>query len=350
MAKYRVGIFGVGDVAIQYANAVQSNPLTELVAAVSRDKIKTEGRLKNNGMDQVEVLNDYDELVSQKGLDIIVNTGPHQMHAIETIKAAEAGIHVMFEKPVGMNFKEVLDVYNTVKASGIKTQQGTPLIFNPYMKNLQKMIDDGHLGKLFYLQADHAHTLDHWPGLSWGGNKRKGGPSAPLVTGIHAVTALRRLGGEIEEVCGYQTWGHKKNYEYAPTFTAVLKFKSGAIGNISSTYEAESPYIRDFVIHGSKGSIRNDTFFLKELFPGQTDWQKFETTLPDSGAVSTHSFQDLWDDFIDAIDNDRPSAVNIVDTLKTHEICYAITESMEKGKIVKLPLSDYLHSPGAGPR
>jgi len=340
MAKYSVGIFGVGDAAIQYALAVQSNPLTELVAAVSRDRVKTGERLKNIGMEQVEVLNDYNDLISNKGLDIIINTGPHQMHAQETIKAAEAGIHVMFEKPVGMTFKEVQDVYHAVKASGIKTQQGSPLIFNPYMKNLLKLIDDGYLGKLFYLQADHAHTLDHWPGLSWGGDKRKGGPSAPLVTGIHAVAALRRLGGEVEEVCGYQTWGHKLNYEYAPTFAAVLKFKSGAIGNISSTYEAESPYIRDFVIHGSKGSVRNDAFFLKELFPGQTDWQKFETTLPDSGDVSSHSFRDLWDDFIDAIDNDRPSAVNIEVTLKTHEICYAITESMENGKIVKLPLAD----------
>jgi len=169
MARYKVGIFGVGDAAIQYALAVQSNPLTELVAAVSRDKVKTGKRLTNIGMDQVAILKDYDDLVRQKGLDIIINTGPHQMHAQETIKAAEAGIHVMFEKPVGMSFKEVQDVYSAVQGSGIKTQQGSPLIFNPYMKNLQKLIDDGHLGKLFYLQADHAHTLDHWPGLSWGG-------------------------------------------------------------------------------------------------------------------------------------------------------------------------------------
>jgi len=336
--KYNVGIFGVGNAGIQYANAARSNPLTELVAAVGRDKSKTQERLENNGMGDVEVLNDYDQLIGLDGLDIIINSGPHQMHAQETIKAAKAGIHVLFEKPAGMTFQEVQEVHQVVTSSGVKTQQGTPLLFNPYMRNLRKLVDDGHLGKLFFLQADHVHTLDWWPGLSWGGDKRRGGPSAPLVTGIHAITALHQLGGEVDEVCAYQTWGHLTNYEYAPTFTAILKFSNGAIGNMSSTYEATSPYIRDFAIHGSKGSIRNDTFFLKELFPGQTDWQRFETDMPDSGAVSSHSFSELWDDFVDAIDSDRPSSVDIDVTLKTHEICYAITESMETGKIVKLPL------------
>ena len=337
--KYKAGIFGVGAAAIEYINAINNNPISTVVAAVGRDKTKTERKLAGLGIEGCEVLENCDEMINRKDIDIIVNTGPHQMHAEETIKAANAGKHVLFEKPAGMSLEEVVKVYETVKRCGIKTQQGTPILLNPYVRNVLKLIDEGLIGKIFYIQAGNAHELGPWwNGWTWGGNKRVGGPSAVLVTGIHAIAFLMRCAGEVEEVSGYQTWGHRDDFEYAPTFTASLKFKNAAVGSTYSTYENKSPYSRNFIIHGTKGSIIDDKYYLEELFPGQTGWQKFTTIMPDSGAVSHHAFKELVGDFIDAIENDRPALVNIEETLKVHEVCFAITEAIETGKIVKLPL------------
>ena len=248
----------------------------------------------------------------------------------------------MVEKPLGMTFEEVLEVYKAIKKSGVKTQQGTPILYNLFVLNVLKLIDDGHLGKVFYIEADNSHNLRaDWGGWKWGHNTKKGGPSAVVSTGIHAIAFLRRCAGEVEEVFGYQTWGWKKEYEYGPTFTAVLKFKNGAIGNTYSTYENVSPYARNFIVHGTKGSIMNDKYYIKDLFPGQSGWQKFNTVMPSSGAVSHHAFGDLVNNFVDSIENNKPSAVNIEESLKIHEICYAITKSIETGKIVKLPFMNY---------
>jgi hypothetical protein len=52
-----------------------------------------------------------------------------------------------------------------------------------------------------------------------------------------------------------------------------------------------SPYDMNFIVRGSKGSVRNENFFMKEMFPGQAGWQSFETVMPDSGAVSHHPFK-----------------------------------------------------------
>lgn len=336
---YKAGIFGVGAAAAEYMSALNSNSRSTVVAAVGRDATKTANRLSELGIEGCDVLNDYDELVRRKDIDIIVNTGPHQMHAAETIKAANAGKHVMFEKPAGMSLSETVKVYEEVKKCGVKTQQGTPILFNPYVLNVLKLLDEGLLGNIFFIEAGNAHELGPWwNGWTWGGNKRVGGPSAVLVTGIHAIAFLMRCAGEIEEVSGYQTWGHRQDFEYAPTYIASLKFKNGAVGSTYSTYENKSPYSRNFMIHGTKGSIVDEKFYLEELFPGQTGWQRFTTIMPDSGAVSHHAFKALVDDFIDAIDNDRPALVNIDETLKIHEVCFAITEAIETGKIVKLPI------------
>ena len=338
--KYNVGVFGIGAAAREYIKAFEKNAATQVVAAVGRDAAQTGQRMRDIGLDKCIVYKTYDEMIDDEELDIIVNTGPHQMHAAEIIKAADKGMHVMFEKPAGMNFAEVMQVYDAVTLNGVKSQQGTPILLNPFVKNALKFIQDDMLGEIFYIQAGNSHELGPWwNGWTWGGNMIKGGPSAVLVTGIHAIAFMMKCAGDVEEVSGYQTWGHRDDFEYAPTFTASLKFKSGAVGSTYSTYENRSPYTRNFIIHGTKGSIYDDKFFLKESFPGQADWQKFSTIMPDSGAVSHHAFEDLVNDFIDAIVNDTQTLVNIEETRKIHEVCFALTEALETGKIVKLPLN-----------
>ncbi|PKL20015.1 MAG: hypothetical protein CVV48_15120 [Spirochaetae bacterium HGW-Spirochaetae-4] len=339
MKKLRAGVFGFGDVAVEYVKALRENSHVDVAAIVGHDPIRTREKVGRLGID-IKVLDTFEQMVQQKDIDIIVITSPHFMHAQETMLAAQAGKHIICEKPIGMDFQEMKRVHKAVKAAGVQFQCGMVLRWNPYIETLKNMIGRGMFGDIFYMEFDYFHKLTSaWNGFSWGGQNRSGGPSASLVAGIHAVDLMRYLGGEVEDVYANGTCGHRTDFEYPPTYIATLKFKNGAVGKTSCSFETESPYLVNSLIHGSKGSVVQDRFFTKEIFPGQTGWQKFETIMPDSGAVSHHPFRFLVNDFIDAIVNERPSMLNIDETYKTHELCMAIDTSIATNGKVTLPLA-----------
>jgi predicted dehydrogenase len=339
MAKFKAGVVGIGDVAGEYIKSLNANPLAEVVAVVGRDYNKTKSKISEMEI-SCKILSTFEELLSMADIDLIVITSPHHLHNQAAIAAARAGKHIICEKPIGMNFAELSSLKDTVHSNSVIFQSGLVLRWNPYIKNLKNLVERDSLGKIFYMEADYCHELGPWwNGFSWGGQKKSGGPSASLVAGIHAVDLVRYICGEVKEVQAYGTWGHRDDFGYAPTYVAIMKFENGAVGKTSCSFEIESPYDMNFILHGSKGSVRNDNFFIKDLFPGQTGWQKFETVMPDNGAVSHHPFKYLVDDFLEALDKGRPPMLNIDEMFRTHELCMAIDLSIETGKPVKLPLN-----------
>ncbi len=338
MAKYGVGVFGIGDVAKEYIKAVNNNPLSEVVAVVSRDQKKTEKKIRNMDL-SCDVLKSYDELVQRKDIQILVLTSPHFLHANEAIQAARLGKHVVCEKPIGMTWAEICRVRDEIHKAGVKFQNGLALRWNPFVANVRNLIKKGVFGKLFYIEVDYFHGLGPWwNGFTWGGQKKSGGPSASLVAGIHAADMLRYLCGEIAEVRAYGTRGHRDDFEYWPSYIATVQFKDGSIGKTSCSFEIESPYLMNFILHGSGGSVVNDRFYFKDTFPGQMGWQQFNTIMPDSPSVSHHPFRHLIDDFMNCVDTGGETVLNIEETFKTHELCVAIDRAMETGDTVHLPL------------
>jgi predicted dehydrogenase len=269
----------------------------------------------------------------------VVITTPHHLHYRPIIEAARAGKHVVVEKPIGMNWQEITEVGEVIRKTGVKFQCGLVLRFNPFVENLRRLIETGAVGDIFHLEVDYFHSLRAaWGGFQWGVHKRSGGPSASLVAGIHAVDLLRYLCGEVGEVAAYSTTAVRTDFEYAPSYLAAVQFENGAIGKSSCSFETRSPYLLNLLLHGTKGSVFNEKFYLKGLFPGQTGWQCFETVMPDSPAVSHHPFQELIDDFLLAVDTGGQSRNNIEEMVRTHELCVAIDRSMESGDKTRLPL------------
>ena len=149
---------------------------------------------------------------------------------------------------------------------------------------------------------------------------------------------LYHFGGEVEEVFAYGTFGHRQDYEYEPTYAAVVKFKNGKIGKTGCSFENECPYVMNIVLHGSRGSVLNEKFYAKDWFPGQEGWQQFNSTFLDSGDVAHHPFQGMVDDLATALLEDKEATANIREAYRSHEICLAIDRSIETGQVVKLPL------------
>ena len=166
--------------------------------------------------------------------------------------------------------------------------------------------------------------------------------SSLLSAGCHAVDALRWfMGGEIVEVCQYATKGGGvdfSDYEYDPTSCTICKFDDGRIGKVASSIECLQPYVFNINLVGTQGTIKNNQLFSKTKFPGQTGWVEVPTILPDSGDVSHHPFTSEVAHLVDCIRFDRESHVNVADSFKTHEICFAADLSAAEGRPVQLPL------------
>jgi predicted dehydrogenase len=340
MKTYGVGVFGIGWVAGEHIKAYGQNPHLKVMALASRRRQSAQAARDKMGLD-CDVMDAFDELLSRDDIDVIDICSPNVLHAEEAVAAAEAGKHVVIEKPIAMNLRELEAIRDAIGKAKVKSQVGFVLRWNPHIQSVRGMIDKGGLGDLYYTEVDYYHEIGPWwSGWTWGAATRKGGPSASLVAGCHAVDLLRYFGGDVEEVFAYGAFGHRKDYEYEPTYAAVVRFRSGKIGKTGCSFENECPYVLNILLHGDKGSVLNEKFYTKEWFPGQKGWQPFNTTFADSGDVAHHPFRGMVDDLALAIVEDREAGVGIEEAYKSHELCLAIDRSIETGQPVRLPLAD----------
>ena len=339
MKQYGVGVYGIGWVAGEHVKAFARNPHTRVAALASRRQSSAQAKKDELALD-CDIEADFEALLARDDVDIIDICTPNVLHADEAVRAAAAGKHVVIEKPIAMNLEELIAVKQAVVKAGVKSQVGFISRWNPHVRSIRSMIDKGGLGEIYYVEIDYYHEIGPWwSGWNWAVNTRAGGPSATLVAGCHAVDLLSYFGGEVEEVFAYGTFGHRKDYEYEPTYAAVIRFRNGKIGKTGCSFENECPYVMNIILHGSKGSVLNERFYSKEWFPGQEDWQAFRSTFLDSGDVVHHPFQEMVDDLADALVHDGQTLADIHSAYASHEICLAIDRSIETGQPVRLPLS-----------
>jgi predicted dehydrogenase len=337
--KLGVAIHGVGQVAYAHAASWLKNPHARIVSVSSRRKESAQRLVDKLGLD-CAVGDDFDALLRDDRVDIINISGPNQVHAPQGIAAAEAGKHLLMEKPMVITMEENRALRDAVAKAGVKSVVSFVLRWNPLFMNLKSLLASGAIGTLFYVEVDYWHGISPtwYRGWEWAHTKKTGG-STMLLGGCHAIDALRWFAGEeVVEVTAYAN-NHKGHFEYDANVVAILRFQSGAIGKTSALFDAEMPYSFNIDLVGTDGTLRDNRIWAKKLLPGQTGWTPMTTILPDSGAVDHHPFDAEMSHLVDCILQDRESHCNIADAYHTHEICLAIDRSIEAGgRPVTLPL------------
>lgn len=335
--KMGVAVHGAGWVAGEHIKAYTNNPHTEVRVISSRREGSARKKREEAKLD-CDILTNYDEVVARKDIDIISICTPNNLHPIETIKAAQAGKHILIEKPVAIDLDSLNQMAAVVKKAKVKTVVSFVLRWNPLVRTLKAMIEDGALGELFYAETDYWHNIGDWyTGYRWAITREQCG-SAMLFSGCHAIDCLRYLAGEIVEVSAYSCRGPESEYAYEPMTVAILKLANGGVGKVSVCFVGKLPYRFNIDLLGSKGSARNNQI-ISDKYPGQTDFVTIPTVLPDSSDVAHHEFQAEIDHFVDCILKDEESHVNLADAVKTHQVALAIDQSAAEHRPVKLPLA-----------
>ncbi len=336
-----VAIQGAGNVSTEHLRAYLANPHVEVVAVGSRTREGAERKARQVGLDpaKLRLYDDYAALLADPRVDALSICTPPARHPQETILGAQAGKHMLIEKPVATSPEELRGMDAAVRQAGVKTVVSFVLHWNPLVVTIKQLLADGAFGEPFFVQTAYWHnTLQHgYPGAKPG--PRTGPISTMLGGGCHAVDMARYLmGSDVVQVSALAKDADARNASPANT-AALVKFANGAMGYVSACSEQWMPYVFNIELFGPDGAIRLNKFYSRKL-PGATGWIEIPTITPDSGDVEHHPFKGEIDHFVDCIRSGQESHVNLRDAVNTHEVCFAADRSAAAGGApVALPLT-----------
>ena len=338
MKKYGVMIVGTGWVSGEHIRAFEMNDHAQVAAIVSRRYEKGRAKADEYGLGECcRVYTDYDEALKDPNVDVVVICTPNDMHCEQTVKAARAGKHILIEKPVALTWEDTLHMQAAVSKAGVKTLVGYVLHYNPLFMAAKKLQSE-FIGKLFYAEADYFHrVMSDIPCYEWTCKKSVGGSSL-LAGGCHAVDAVRWfVRDEVESVYA-QSSKLRTDLEFDGTISIILKFLSGAVAKIGSSYDIISPYVFNLHLCGDKGTLWNDRLWSPGVITEQRDYMQLPVLTPNSGDVQHHPFPEEAAHFVDCIINDRETDCPLSDAVKTQEVVFAADRSALTGEAVRLPM------------
>jgi len=245
--KVRWGILGTAKIALaKVIPALQRSRWCEIVAIASRDLAKAKAAASE--LNIAKAYGSYEELLADESVEVVYNPLPNHLHVPYTIKAAEAGKHVLCEKPIALNAAEARTLLVLRERTGVRIQEAFMVRTHPQWLETRRLIQTGRIGTLrsitgffSYCNADPANIRNH---LELGGG-------ALMDIGCYPITISRWMfAAEPHRVLGL--------IERDPVFgtdtltTGVLKF---AQGHSTFTCSTRLPPYQRMIFFGTEGRI-----------------------------------------------------------------------------------------------
>jgi predicted dehydrogenase len=341
MDQLKVGIVGLGWVAGAHINVFKNVEGATVTAVCSRRDLD-ETKLEQEYGLPLTTYQDYEDMLADESLDIIDICTPHPLHPEQAIAAAQAGKHIIIEKPIGLSYEDARSVGEEIAKAGVRACVCFEIRFSSQATSIRSVLDRDLVGTLHYGEVDYYHGVGPWYAqFPWNVKKDMGGSSL-LTAGIHALDLLLwYMGGEVEEVTTYSSKSKSatyESYEYDPTTVTLLKFSDGSVGKVASVIDCLQPYYFHVHLVGSEGSVLDNKFYSTRIKGTSKDrWSRLGTPLVDSGDVDDHTYQPQFQSFVESIKEDQPMELtNFEQALASHKVAYAADRSAETGRPVKL--------------
>jgi predicted dehydrogenase len=340
MKKHKVGIIGYGWVAGAHIAAINATGRAEARAVCSSRPLDSADLSRRHGS-EIEVFGDVASML-KSDIDVVSICSFPQDHASQAIAAARAGKHLIIEKPLALNPKDLRRVVQAVADAGVKTCVCFECRYSSQFLATKAVIDRGLLGKIHYGEIDYYHGIGPWYGqFRWNTRKDTGGSSL-LSAGCHALDALLLcMGDKVDSVSSLATQSANQDfakYEYPTTSVTILKFKDGRVGKTASVIDCLQPYYFHVHLVGSQGSLLDNKFHSAELGGlNKAKWSELSMKLLDSGDVSDHPYQTQFQSFFESLSAGKEMPLtSLADAARTHEIIFAADQSAATGRPVRL--------------
>lgn len=226
--------------------------------------------------------NHWQAVVEDPDVDLVVITTPNCTHAEIVVAAAEAGKHIVCEKPISTNIDDSRRMAEAVEKAGVLSLVDFIYRRCPIQEHVRKMINSGELGEMlsFRAQFDASYCADPNKPMTWRQYKEFAGTGALGDLTSHLVSLSDMLVGDtmgkIKSVCA--VWdkpyakrpkgpeGELVDVENEDQIYILLKYENGRIGQMSSSrITVEKPCALGYEVQGSKGIVQYDVQRLNEM-------------------------------------------------------------------------------------
>ncbi len=250
MQAIRVGILGAARITPKAVLApAQVLPSVEIVACAARDRARAEAFASKHAIETV--YDDYAALVTSPGVGLIYNPLPINHHAEWTIKALEAGKHVLCEKPFAMNLGEAKAMLDAAKTSGKRLIEAFHHRYHPAFETCLNWVRSGKIGDVRKIDAVFkVHIKDNGQEIR---HRVETGGGSMMDLGCYPLHwALAVIGSEPEKI--------EAKADLTPTgvderMQAELTFSGGASARLESSMAAGEAFQAGMTITGTKGEI-----------------------------------------------------------------------------------------------
>jgi predicted dehydrogenase len=341
MKKHNVGIIGYSWAATAHIGAIQGTQKGQVTAVWSSRPLSSEELSTRHGT-PIRVYSDLKAMLSSADIDVVDITSYPNQHAEQFIEAARHGKHIIIEKPLAVDWNEIVQMKKALAEARVRTCVCFECRFSSQFLATKAVIDSGLLGKLHYGEVDYYHGIGPWYGqYRWNTRKDMGG-SALLTAGCHALDALLLcMNDAVDEVTSYATQSASPlftPYEYQTSATTILRFKGGSIGKTAAVVDCLQPYYFHTHLVGSEGSLLDNKFHSQKVAGlNRHAWSQLSMRMLDSGDVADHPYQTQFQAFFDALDagKDMP-LTSFADAFATHRVIAAADKSAADRRPVKI--------------
>jgi len=246
----RWGILATGNIAHKLADAVVASDTSALTAVGSRTQDAADAFAEKYGLASVGSHGSYDALLEDPNVDVVYVSTPHPMHAEWTIKALEAGKAVLCEKPMGVNYPEVMAMVETATFHQRFLMEAFMYRTHPQTAKAVELIKDGAIGEVRQMNMSFGFASPYNPESRLHANELAGG--GIMDVGCYPVSMARLVAGEEpDDVVGFAQLSPTGVDAWA---SALLRFPGGAIARVSTAVQLGLDNAVE--VFGSEGSIR----------------------------------------------------------------------------------------------
>jgi xylose dehydrogenase (NAD/NADP) len=244
-ARFKWGLLSTARINNSILGGMAHSERGEVAAVGSRDKARAEAYAAAKGL--ARAYGSYEELLADPDIQIIYNSLPNYLHAEWTIKALQAGKHVLCEKPFALSLPEVDAMFAAAQSTGRVVAEAFMYRHHPKIAKLKELVDDGSIGEPVLLRSSHSFRLDRDKDIRW--DPTRGGGSLWDV-GCYPVSLALYLFGRPQRL---HAWQKRAASGVDGTFAATLYHGGDRVSQIDCSFQV--PFRSQAEVVGTEGVI-----------------------------------------------------------------------------------------------